>query len=482
VGTQARYRYMELAEQLLGRIEDGTFRVGDRLPSVRELKQQTGFSTATVCRALEEVERRGLAEARPRSGYFVLARSKPYFEVPMVSRRVQKPRPATVHALTESMVRGTGQTRLVPFGGAALSPELVPAVQLTRIAREVLAADSRVLFRYSEPAGLMELRRELAKRMLAARVDCSPEQIVVSAGCMDAIRLCLTAVCGPGDVVAVETPTFFGFLQLARDMRMSIIELPTDPTTGLDLDALERSLNRYPIKALLVTPSFQNPTGALMPEQNRRRLAALAGKHELAVIESDVYGELPFNGQRQPPVAAYDEQGWVMYCSSLSKSLAAGLRVGWTAPGRFLEPVRHLKLSTSICSPSFNQLVIREFLQSGGFDRHLRRLRGSLMRNMSATLDAMRRHLPAEIRVSDPRGGFLLWAELPATVKSDALYHAAKDAGVSVLPGAICASNRRFDSAIRINCGYRWNERMENGMRSLGQLCSRLSAAAREGS
>ncbi|MEM6997251.1 MAG: PLP-dependent aminotransferase family protein [Myxococcota bacterium] len=465
------FRYVQLADSLQARIAEGAFVAGDRLPSIRTLRRQTGYSISTVSQALEELDRRGWVQSRPRSGYFV--RARPLTPPPRVSRSSLKPRPATLHALTESIVQATGRPGWVALGGAAVSPDLLPLSRLGRAARDVLSDDPGLVARYTEAAGTAGLRAEIAKRSHFGGRVLDADDVVITHGCMDAIRLCLMAVAKPGGVVAIESPTFFGFLQLLRDLDMRAVEIPCDPQTGLDIDALERTLSEHAIDALIVTPSVQNPLGARMPPAHGQRLLALARRHRFAVIEDDVYGDLAFGDARPVPLAAMDPGGAVLYCSSFSKTLAAGLRLGWAVPGAHRDRVAQLKLSSSICSPALNQAIVERFIAEGAYDRHLRKLRLSLRRQLEAVREAVVRHFPAGTRLSAPTGGFVLWVQLPRAIDGAELYAAAARHEVAVMPGAVCSMTKRYDACLRLSCGHPFTDRTEAGLATLGELVRR---------
>ena len=319
------HAYARLAAEIAEGIADGTYRPGDRLPSVRALRRSTQLSAATICRAFEEVERRGLIEARPRSGWYVLSR-KPGLATPSHPRRSFVPKTIALHELTDSIVATTGSKGLIPFGGTSVAPSLLPTKLLARTTRAVLRTQPDVLVRYSDPVGVLPLRRAIAKRS-----GWRTSNVVVTNGCMEALQLSLLASTKPGDLVAIETPTFFGFLQLVRDLERRAIEIPVDPHKGLDLDSLEAAAARHPVRAVLVTPSFQNPLGVTMSPIDRARLVRIARTNGFVAIESDVYGELEHNGEPQAPVAAFDDTGTVMTCSqSRRRSPRASASAGCT--------------------------------------------------------------------------------------------------------------------------------------------------------
>ena len=461
------YLYSKLADDLELQIRSGVYRAGERVPSVRQLKQERGVSVATITHALAELEARGLVEARPRSGYFVSFTAN-RLRAPDLKKHRVTPRRVPLPHLADDFVTASADTKLVPLGGAVLSPDLLPLKHLTRTIREVAGRRERVFGLYGPPSGAPELQRAVAKRLLRIGVPVTADEVVITSGCMNAIQLALLAITKPGDVVALESPTFFGFLQLVRDLGLYALEVPTDPQTGIDLQSLHKALAKHTVKALIVTPSFHNPTGAAMPEDHKTELAVLARHFKVTIIEDDVYGDLHY-GARRPSTLAGSPDSDVLYCSSFSKTLAPGLRVGFLVPGQHLDRVRRLKLSGTITSPPLNQLTVAAFLRSGAYERHLRQLRGKIKIQVAAARRALGQHLPAGSEVTSPTGGFLLWTKLPRGVDSVALYEEMKVAGISFCPGPLCASDAKYRNYLRISAGYPWTRSFEQAIAKLGQ-------------
>lgn len=471
--AQTGVRYQLLADQLERQIRAGVYGAGDRLPSVRTLHRERGLAIMTVNAALAELERRGHAQARARSGYFVTSALD--LAIPAARRPSPRPRRMPASHPVDDFVAATVDPRLVQLGGAVLGSELLPLTLLGRIARETLPATARVFASYDTPAGAVELRRALARRGTAIGHELHADDVVITSGCMDAIRLALLASTRVGDTVAIETPTFFGVLQAIRELGLSAIEIQTDPSSGLDPDALDTAARRHPIRSLVVTPTLHNPTGACMSVDRRRRLLAVARRHRISIIEDDVYGELVVTG-RVPTLAAMDPTADVLLCSSFSKTLAPALRIGWIVPRLHLDRVRRLKLSGTIASPPFGQLVCAEMLARGAFDRHVRRLRSRLASQVAQARRAIANHFPPGTQVTDPVGGFLLWVRLPPRADAVALQAAALDAGISILPGTLCAIGNEYRGYIRISCGQPWDRRSERAFARLGQLVSTACA------
>jgi DNA-binding transcriptional MocR family regulator len=358
----------------------------------------------------------------------------------------------------------------VPFGAGYLAPELLPIATLNRMlatgARELRTAGAT----YDLPPGLPTLRRQLARRAVSWGLTLRPDEFVTTIGAMEALHLALRAVAKSGDTVAVESPTYFGVLQLIQELGIRAIEIPTHPRAGMDLDFLDDVLRRTSIRAVLAMPTMSSPLGAVMSEEGKERLVRLIDRHDVPLIEDDVYGELVYDGTRPTPAKAFDTAGRVLLCGSVSKTLAPGYRVGWIVPGRYQQTVERLKFSQTVASPTLPQMAVAEFLGSGGYDRHLRRLRRQLAGQVERMRESIASGFPDGTRVSVPRGGFVLWLDLPPPVDAFTLQARALERGIAIAPGPIFSARGRFTSCIRIACGFPLSPRIENALRVLGEL------------
>jgi DNA-binding transcriptional MocR family regulator len=464
-------RYEQLAEHMTAMIERGALRPGDRLPSVRELSRQQRVSVSTVLESYQLLENRGLVEVRPQSGHYVRARRSAQLLEPRAStRRSLTAVKVSVSDLVHEVSRAMTDPEVVPLGAAVISAELLPTEKLNRMTG-LLARDAGALgVAYPPAAGFPRLRRAIARRSVDWGCALAPDDIITTLGCMEALHLCLRAVTRAGDAIAVETPTFYGLLQLFEFLELKVCEVPAHPRTGIDLEQLEATLKAGPVKACVLTANFNNPLGTLMPDEHKERLCALLARHEVPLIDDDIYGDLAHDGSRPRPVKAFDKKGMVMLCGSVSKTIAPGYRVGWVAPGRWLERVERLKFAHTVASPAIPQMAIAEYLDNGGYDHHLRQLRRRLAANLQCFTDAVAEHFPPGTRVSRPQGGFVLWIELPAGLSSLDLYAAALDEAICVAPGPIFSAKQRFTGCIRLNCGHLWSEPMERSIRTLGRL------------
>lgn len=465
--------YEALAEDIAQAIRTSVLKPGDRLPSVRQASAGRGVSPSTVFEAYYLLEARGLIRARERSGYFVIAGTKTLPPEPeLASRPDGNSTTVDVSQLVFDILESTRTRDVVPFGSAFPSPLLFP---LARLGRSMVSAIQKM-----DPwstvddltPGNASLRRQIALRYLVDGLHVHTDEIIITNGALDALNLCLLAVTRPGDAVIIESPTFYGALQALERLGLQAIEVPTHPREGIDLDALAIALQRHRPKACWLMTNFQNPLGSLMPDQKKRALVELLTRHQVPLIEDDVYGELYFGSQRPVPAKAFDTKGLVLHCSSFSKCLAPGYRVGWAAPGRYAQAVARLKLTTTLSASLPAQAALADYLAKGGYDRHLRQLRHTLSVQQSAVMQAVVRHFPPGTKATRPNGGYFLWIELPGKVNTLEIHQPALSLGISVAPGPMFSAQRGFTNCLRLNYGHAWDQRAEVALSTLGRLLS----------
>ena len=466
--------YETLANTMAQEIRSGHVPVGARMPSLRQITAQHNVSQATVFRAYYLLEEWGLIRARERSGYYVapgagvMAKAAPRTELAASSK-------VDVSDLVFSVLDETKRTDVVPLGSAFPSPELFP---LQRLAKS-LGHASRLMSPWSTvvdlPPGNENLRRQIALRYMGMGISQPIEDIIVTNGALEALNLCLMAVTRPGDVVAVESPGFYAALQAIERLDLRAVEIPVDPRTGIDLDALADALGKHPIRACWFMTNFQNPTGATLSLEKKQLLVELLAQHDVPLIEDDVYGELHFQSNYPLPAKAFDTCGLIMHCSSFSKTLAPGYRVGWVAAGRFAGKIQRLKLMTTLSTSIPVQAGLADYLQHGGYDKHLRKLRNSLQTQLTAMDAAIRKWLPPGVRWTQPAGGYFLWLELPEAVDAMHLHRLAIEQGISLTPGPIFSATQGYQHCVRLNFGHPWSPKIDDAIRVLGELLSHSS-------
>jgi DNA-binding transcriptional MocR family regulator len=483
VATSGDFLYAHLADELGRAIGRGALRGGDRLPSVRRLAQERSVSVSTVIEAYQRLENEGLIEVRPKSGHFVRRRPQLAAE-PRPARPCARPSRVTVSDAYTKVLAAMRDPALVPFGCATVDPSYLPIAQLNRIIMQLTREATTLGARYEAAPGALTLRRQVARRAVDAGIALSEDDLCTTVGATEALCLALRAVASPGDVIAVESPAYFGVLQTIENLGMRALEIPAHPRTGLDVGAFEEAIRAQPVRALVVVPTVSNPLGAIMPDDERERLVRCTRRAQIPIIEDDVYAELVFDGSRPRPLRAMagpSEDSHVLYVGSVSKTLAPGYRVGWIAGGRWHDAIVRLKYGQSLACPALLGMAVAEFLSSGGYDRHLRRLRASLAANLELYRDALVAALPDGTRVSTPRGGFVLWVELPPGVDAVALHDQALRRGIVVAPGPLFSARQRFANFVRISAGSPWSERVAQAIATLGRLVA-VSGEARRSS
>jgi DNA-binding transcriptional MocR family regulator len=462
--------YVQVADKIAALIESGTLRPGERIPSVRRASKQHGVSVTTILEAYLALENRELIEARPKSGFFVRARLRHAVPEPEPSRASRLPAKVGVTSLLSCIFDSARNPGIVPFGAAYPAAEALPAEKLSRITAAIARRNSARAAAYEMPPGNERLRRGIARRLLEAGAVVTADDLIVTCGGTEALALSLQAVAKRGDVVAVESPTYFGVLQLMEELGLRALEIPMHPRLGMDLDALERAMRRTKIAACLAIPNFSNPLGSLMPEEHKRRLVELLAARETPLIEDDINGELAHDGSRPRVAQSYDRAGLVLLCGSISKTLAPGYRVGWVVPGRFHERVKALKHIHTLATASLPQMAVAEFLANGGYDHHLRGLRQRMAEQVARVSEAVGAAFPPGVRISRPAGGFVLWVELPGSGSALELHRRALAAGISIAPGPMFSAQQGFQNFIRINCGNPWTARSAEAIGQLGKL------------
>jgi DNA-binding transcriptional MocR family regulator len=469
--------YAQIADSLANAIRSGALRRGERMPSVRRVARERNVSLATATQAYRALEDARLVEARPRSGYFVAARPSPIAE-PQASQPPLTAQAVDRSTLAAQVLRLAEDPSVISFGAACPGAELFDADRLRRAVARTAARQRHTLARYAQPPGHDEARRAVARHALRLGCMLDPARLLLTHGCLESIALCLRAVTQPGDVVALESPTYFGFLEILEQLQLKALEIPTDPRHGLSVDALQLALDTQPVKAVVVVPTLSNPVGATMPLAERRRLAELAAACGLPVIEDAIYHDFAGDHERARAVRSFDTSGHVMLCSSFSKTLAPGLRLGWVDAGRWHARVQRLKATTSGGQSGVVELAIAELLSQPGLEAGLRSLRQRVAQRLDEARELIAASFPAGTRATAPSGGFILWVELPPGLDSMRLYEACLDERIVVAPGTLFSATERYRHCIRLGVGGAWDAAAHRALRRVGEIATDLAQRA----
>jgi DNA-binding transcriptional MocR family regulator len=472
---QNTYLYCQVIDLITDNIDTGTLRCGDRLPSLRKMSQSAGVSIPTVRQAYIELERQRRIESRPQSGFYVRPPVGNDIVAPAPSSR-GKPVCLDCRSLMERVYDGINNPELVPLGIANPCMAKPAAKSLHRAMKRVMARAEERSLGYSSTLGEPALRRQIAYHYLdTIGVQVEPDHIAITNGGQEALLLALQSVASPGDIIAVETPTYHGLLELIDSLGMLAIEVETCPEEGVTLGELRRTLEQHDVRACIFSTTLGNPLGVTMPEHDRRKMVEILEEFDTVLIEDDVYGDLRFDGVRPIPAQFLKHSDRIITCGSFSKTAAPGYRIGWVVTERYIDDIARFKRAFSCSSGLLQQLTLADFLASGDYARHLKALRPILKRNADRMSALVAEHFPASTRTSRPVGASVIWLEMPANVDAIQLFDEAMAAGISIAPGQIFSPSNRYSNFLRLSYGHPWSGKTEHAMRWLGQRVKELS-------
>lgn len=469
--------YLQIAEPLAQCIRQGTLARGDKLPSVRALARQHGVAQTTVVQAFHWLEDAQLITARPRSGFYVAARPAQLPE-PSTVQPLRRPRALSKDWLGQRVLGRKQPEGMLSFSSGTPGPDLLQTDRVRRAVTRAVQQHRHLLSTYPDASGHEDARRALARYAVGLGCSLDPERIVITGGCMDSVALCLHAVTQPGDVVALESPTHFSFLEVLQSLQLKALEIPTHPRHGLSVDALQLALDTQPVKALVLVPTLSNPLGSCMPQAERKRLVQLAAQHGLPVIEDAIYADLAEGDAMRRTLKSYDSSGQVMLCHSFSKTLAPGLRLGWLEAGRWTAQVRHIKEMQAGGQSAVLELALADLITQAGHHAAMRQLRAAIAVRVDQARQVIAQCFPAGTRVSDPPGGLLLWLELPQGVGAVQLHEACLAEQILIPPGRLFGAAGRFPQGVRIGLGGDWTAQHLDALRRVGEIARHLLRGA----
>jgi len=462
--------YEKIADSLERQIRQEVLRAGDKLPSVRMVCRQYQVSMSTALQAYYQLEAKSLIEAKPQSGYYVCYTLKNWPSLPQPSRPPLLTRAQPVDEVVQKVYAGLANRNLTMFSMGVPADELLPLAKLNKGLIRAMRSLPGNGTEYSPAQGNEKLRRYIAQSALRWEGRLTHHDLVITSGCSNALALSLMTVTSPGDTIIVESPAFFGILQIARNLQLKLLELPTDPSKGIELDALKTVLEKRKIAACILMSNFNNPLGSTMPDEHKKEAVALFTKHGVPLIEDDIYGETYFTGKRPKTCKSYDQEGWVLWCSSVSKTLAPGYRVGWVAPGRFFDALYKNKLFQNLSASTLIEETVANFFENGRYDNHLRGFRKALHTNCLQYIRAITEYFPEDTKVTRPEGGFFLWLELNRRIDTVELFETALRQKISIAPGRIFTLQNQFDHFLRLSYGMPWSSRIEQSLKILGRM------------
>lgn len=460
--------YLKIANAVTEQIKSETLQFGDRLPSLRSAQKLYNVSLNTVKQAYMELESRSLVESRPKYGYFVSQTSQRKLALPSVAKMKISEGKNTPEDLIGKVFGTIGGTDVTQFALGIPGKSLLPVAKMKKCMIDVIKRKSDSGTNYEPVQGNEQLRREIAKWSIVMEGKITENDLVITSGAMNGVYNCLMAVTQPGDSVAVESPVYFGILQAIQLLGLKAVEIPTHPITGVDLDELKKVLPK--LSACCFVVNYNNPLGFQMPDENKKELVRMLTEHNVPLVEDDVYGNIYFGAGRPKPCKFYDEAGIVMWVGSVSKTLAPGYRVGWVAPGKFKEKIIRQKLVQTVSSPSLFSDVIADFLEHGRYDHHLRMFRKKLYANYLQIQKSVTQYFPDNTKISEPKGGFMLWLELDKRICTEDLYDEAVSQKVNFAPGRMFSQYNQYQNCMRLNYALEWTDRVESDLEKLGKM------------
>jgi DNA-binding transcriptional MocR family regulator len=485
--NESQTLYGRLADHYLRAIEKGVLTPGARMPSVRELMKTHAVSLSTALQTLRTLEDTGVVEAKPRVGYFVRASpacaldgiTEPDPGMPVGWMDQNNCFAGINERISLILERGRLASVRVDLGSAMPSPELFDINSMNRVGSGLLREFPNILVEgHSRPRTHPYFQAAMARRALVSGVHVVPHEVMSTLGNSEAVNLALNAVAERGDVIAVESPTFYGLLQAVEVQDLRALEIPSNSRTGISLEALELAVRQEPrLKAVVVVPHLQMPHGAIMPDSHKQRLVDFCVRHDLALIEDDIYREFIEPRPTPRPLKAWDATGQVIYCVSFNKTFAPGLRQGWMNGGRWHTRIHMLKFAKSRNMQVWAQLLTARCVESSQYDRHLARLRKQLRLQRERSVQAVARYFPAGTRLTVPSGGLSIWIELPEGASSSLLFEQALALGIRVAPGPMFSNTGSYERFVRLSCGLPFTREVEAAYEQLGQLVAAMVAA-----
>jgi DNA-binding transcriptional MocR family regulator len=466
--------YLKIAKNIEQQINNDVLKVGDKLPSIRMICRQHGVSMSTAQFAYYELEAKSLVESRPQSGFYVSNSSRRKMAMPETSRPENKLQVKGVNDIFKISFNKINEKNFILFSRGAPATALLPIAKLNKGAIAAVRSLPGGGTVYEPLQGNERLRTQVAKWSFNWRGNLSEKDILTTPGCITAISYCLMALTKRGDTIAVESPCFYGTLQLAQSLGLKILELPASPQTGIDMESFKKIIRKTKLAACLFVSNFNNPFGSLMPDEHKKEAVQLLEQHNIPLIEDDIYGDIYFGDRRPSCCKSYDESGMVLLCSSVSKTLAPAYRVGWIAPGKFMEQIARIKLFHSLCATPITHEAIGSFLENGRYEAHLRKLRRTLHTNYLQYVRVIGESFPDGTKISRPQGGLSLWVELPKKADTIELYNTALQNKISISPGSLFTLQKQFSNCMRLSYGLEWNEKTENGLKLLGKLSKEM--------
>ena len=469
--------YVQIRDQIRGRILSGALATGERLEPSRELAKSLGVHRTTVSNAYAELEAEGLIQGTVGRGTFVSPFAATLRESGPVRRRPANDfywdsffAPDQQDDSLGRLMASALEPGVISFAATHTSSELCPVDLVRRATEAVLRREGSRLIQYGSTDGYPPLKQYLQARLRRDGISIELDELLITSGCQQSLDLLRRILVAPGDTVACENPTYPGLWHVFDTPGARLIGIPVGPE-GMDLDFLEAVLEQNKIKLILTSPNFQNPTGRTMPLAARQRLLELAARFQVPIAEDDIYGVLRYAGRELPPLKALDTAGQVVYLNSFSKIGFPGFRVGWmVASRRAMERLRTAKQRADLHTNLLGQAMLEEFGRRGWLDKLIRRTRKVYEQKLDILRHTVEASFPPEVKVNYPEGGMAAWVELPADLDGVELLVKARERHVIFAPSRFFYFQNPVHNAFRLCFTSVTNEQLEKGVRILGEL------------
>lgn len=469
--VKAEYKFRQVMDVIVNMVKNEVLKPGDKVPSLRRMSEDQSVSISTVMQAYMELETVGVLEAKPQSGFYVSKGTFAPREQMEKTKPSKQPMQVTNSDHIQTVLDAMVNPSIIPLGCAIPSSELLPHKELLNIMKKVLNMDNDSNMEYGDTKGAKFFRQQIAYYMNMNGNSVHSDNIIVTNGASEGMSLALHALTSPGDLIVMESPSYFGFMHLLETSKVFAMELPTCPEYGVEIEDLYNAVKRYGVKAFLTQPNFGNPMGHSYPEEVKKEIVEICSRFNVPIIEDDINGDFAFNGKRGSNLKKYDTDGNVIHISSFSKTLSSGMRVGWIEAGKYLDQILRQKIATSMATNEVTQLTIAHYLASGKYPRHMRKMNNAIKNQIQAYTMKILKYFPEGTKISEPSGGFVLWVELPDGIDTNELLPKTLSENISFTPGAIFSSQDRYHNFMRINCGHPLDERIEGGIKRIGELC-----------
>ncbi len=475
--------YLQISQQLREQIRNGELAAGVRLPPERRLAAMLGVNRTTIVNAYRELAADGLVAGYVGRGTIVAgaASGTDFSQLSSVDMPWEQLFTSTTEVMNTPLLRDTrivsARTDVISFATGIPSPDLYPIDTIRGLLNSALNDAGQSLLQYCPIEGYQPLRDVLASRMKREHGPVESGEILVAAGSQQGLFLLASTMIEPGDLVAIESPTYLGALQVFRAAGARLLSIPVDEN-GMRVELLEDLISRRRPKLIYTLPTFQNPTGSTMSHDRRQRLLALAARYQVPIIEDDPYGALRYEGRSLPSLHSMDRHGTVIYLSTVSKMLFPGFRIGWiAAPRAVIERLALMKQIVDLDTNPLAQWAVWAFLERGLIDPHLEQLRQIYPVKRDRMIGALARHVGDLMDWSRPAGGFYLWCRLRDGLRSRDLLAEAARQGVAIAPGESFYPDGEGESTLRLNFTLPTESEIDVGVARLARAIETLRAS-----